>query len=237
MITETVKDQELERERRASFLNIPLSTQMLYRLGGVAVLVGGVLGALSEALHPADPEGPATLAEYARVAQPVHLLMFVGVILLLLGLPAVYVRQSHKAGILGLVGFVLLFFGLSLVALPHSVIDFDLLPTLVAQVPDQVMPIMMAEAEDPFVAFMGMIAFPTLLVGTVLLAISTIRARVFPSWPAWLLLGAVALNLIENLIFNVPGVEVGAVLFYLALAGFGLSLLTDKATKAAAFNQ
>ena len=99
---------------------------------------------------------------------------------------------------------------------------------MVAQVPDQVIPIFMAEGEDPLAAIMWMIAEPTALIGALLLAISTIRARVFPSWPAWLLIAAMALNIITNLLFRLPGAELGAVLFYLSLAGFGYVLLADQ---------
>jgi hypothetical protein len=201
-------------------------------LGGVAVLVGGLCGALSEALHPADPVGPAALIDYARAAQSVHVLMFVGVIVLLLGLPAVYVRQSLKAGILGLVAFVLLFFGLTLLALPHSVIDFALLPTLVRQVPNQVFAIMMAEGDDPIAALLWMTAEPTVVIGALLWAYSTIRARVLSAWPAWLLVGGIVLNLLWSLLSFLPDVgwEPGPVLFYLALAGFGVVLLMDQRT-------
>lgn len=230
MTTQMVTNQERAGKQQVPFLPSRVTTQTLYRLGGVAVLVGGVLGALSEALHPADPAGPATLVDYARAAQSVHLLMFVGVIVLLLGLPAVYARQSQQTGILGLAGFVLLFWGLLLLALPHSVIDFALLPTLVAQVPDQVMPIFMAQGADPIAAFMAMIAEPTLVIGVFVWAFATLRARVFPRWPACLLLVAIVMNILWNFLSLFPalGWEPGPVLFYLALASFGLPLLTDK---------
>lgn len=208
-----------------------ITNKKLYRLGGTAMLLGGLLGALGQAVHPADPEGPAALAEYARAAQPVHLLLYFAIMLILLGLPAVYARQSHKAGLLGLAGFVLMFIGLPLMDLVHSVLDFMLLPALVARVPDQIMPIFMFAGEDPVAAAMTNVAPPILLLGAILLAISTLRARVLSPWPAWLLLLAMA-GVIATQLLNLPnpGVDPSAVLFYLALAGFGGTLLLDKGT-------
>lgn len=232
MTTETIKGQGVTGGRWGAVFNTSMSTQTLYRLGGIAVLAGGVAGALSEALHPSDPEGPAALVAYAAATQPVHLLMFVGVIGLLLGLPAVYVRQSQKTGIFGLVAFVMLFFGLALLALPHSVVDYSLLPTLVVKVPDQVFAIF-TESGDPIAAVMGMLASPAAALGAILLAIATLRARVYPAWIAWLLLASPVITFIGNNFMSLPGAEPGPVLFYLALAGLGWSLLTERETSAA----
>lgn len=208
---------------------LEITNKKLYRLGGMAMLLGGLLGTLGQAIHPSDPEGPAALAQYAQAAQPVHLLLYFAIMLILLGLPAVYVRQSHKAGLLGLAGFVLMFFGLPLMDLLHSVIDFMLLPALVARIPDQIMPIFMFADEDPVSAAMTNLAPPILLLGALFLAISTIRARVLSPWPAWLLLVAMV-GVIATQLFNLPnpGVDPTAILFYLALGGFGGTLLLDK---------
>lgn len=212
---------------------LEITSNKLYRLGGTAMLVGGLLGAVGQAIHPADPDGPAALAEYARAAQPVHLLLYVAIMLILLGLPAVYARQSHKAGVLGLAGFVLMFIGLPLMDLVHSVIDVMVLPALVARVPDQIMPIFMAADENPVSAAMTNVAPPILLAGAALLAISTLRARVLSPWPAWLLLAAMA-GVIATQLLNLPnpGVDPTAILFYLALGGFGGVLLLDKGAAA-----
>jgi hypothetical protein len=198
-----------------------------------------VLGAVAQAIHPTDPDSPAALAEYVRASQPVHVLLFFAVLLVLLGLPSVYARQSRKVGLLGAVGFVFLFFGVSLLDLVHSILEFTLLPTLVAQLPEQIMSIFTAADEDPIFSSLMMISEPMLLLGVVGLAISTIRARVLFAWPAWLLLLDAITIVITTFFIDIPspGVEYTAILFYLGLAGLGLALLTDQAARATAVNQ
>lgn len=237
-MTETLKSQDRGQKRKISLPNIQVSPQTLYQLGGVVLLLGGALGALGQVIHPTDPDGPAAIAEYIRAGEPAHVVLFFAVLLILLGLPAVCVRQNHKAGLLGLIGVVLVFFGLPLMDLVHSVGFFTLLPALLARVPDQIMPIVMTADEEPVHAALMMTSAPTLFLGTLLLAISTIQARVLSSWPAWLLLIALAGIVIEPFL-NIPdtGVEYTAVLFYLGLAGLGIALLADKGSKVAVVNQ
>lgn len=235
MTTQTMQDQVLDSERRSAAHRTQISTPLLYRCGGAAVVVGGLLGALSETLHPADPTGPAGLAAYAQTAQWVHVIMFVGVFVLLLGLPAVYLRQSAQAGRVGLLGFVLLFVGVTLLAIPHSAIDILLLPALAQQVPTQLFAILSGEGGDTIASVFWLLPEPTVVIGAVLWAVTTLRARVLPAWPACLLLVALVFNLFWNSLALLPdmGWEPGPVLFYLALAGFGLSLVLGKAIRSA----
>jgi hypothetical protein len=166
---------------------VEATTKMLYRLSGMVLLLGGGIGVAGQIFHPADPETSAMLAQYVPAAQTIHLLLFFAVMLILLGLPGVYARQSDKVGVPGLVGFLLLFFGLSLVDLIHSVVDFTVLPALMAQAPEQAMPVMMFAFEVPSWAILQMLGFPVLGLGVILFAAMTIQARVLSPWPAWLL--------------------------------------------------
>lgn len=230
MTTQTVQERVLKNEHRVTGQQSEVSSTMLFRLGGMAVLVGGVCGAVSEALHPADPSDSAALAVYAQVAQWVHVLMFVGVMVLLLGLPALYLRQYRQAGKVGLVGFVLLFLGLTLLALPHSAIDVMLLPTMVAQGPEQTWAVMLTQGDDPIAASMALVAEPILVFGALVWFFASLRAHVFPVWLVWLLPVAIVLNILWPFVAILTNVgwEPGPVLFYLALAGFGGSLLIDQ---------
>jgi hypothetical protein len=212
---------------------VEVTNKLLYRLSGVALLLGGGLGAAGQLFHPADPEGPAGLVQYASAAQTIHLLLFFAVMLILLGLPGVYARQSDKVGVPGLVGFLLLFFGLPLVDLIHSVVDFTVLPALMVQAPEQTMPVMMAAFEVPSWAILQMLGFPVLGLGIVLFAAMTIQARILSPWPAWLLAAAPAVGAIANFfpVLAETGTSFDGILCYLALAGFGYVLLADKASE------
>jgi hypothetical protein len=207
-----------------------MSSSTLFRLSGAALIVGGALGAVGQLIHPADPEGPAMLASYAQASQPIHLLLFFAVLLVLLGLPGVYARQSDQTGLLGLVGFLLLFFGVPLVDLIHSVVDFAILPALVEQAPDQAMPVITAAFEEPSWAILQMLGFPLLGLGVVVFGIVTIRARVFPRWTGWLLVAVPIVGIISRFLPIPPevGTSPDGVLFYVALVGFGYALLAGR---------
>lgn len=47
-----------------------MSQQRLYRLGGIALILGGVLAATAHVLHLEAPSDPAQLAHYAHLSQP-----------------------------------------------------------------------------------------------------------------------------------------------------------------------
>ena len=199
--------------------------KMLFQWSGLALILGGVMGALGQYFHPADPQGPADLVQYVRQGTPVHTALYFVVLLILLGLPAVYVRQHDKVGIAGLAGFLLLFFGLPMVDLVHSIIMFGALPTLVAESPDHAMTTLTAAFETPPWVILEILGFPLAVLGILFFNITTIRARVLPTWPAWLMLTALSAPLSFMLIQFVitwlalrPGragrVGVGALTFF-----------------------
>ena len=211
-----------------------------HRLSGLALILGGAFGAFGQMFHPADPETAADLPHYAQAGMPIHLLLYFAVLLILLGLPALYARQSNKIGILGLIGFVLLFFGLPLVDLIHSVVFANMLETLVAGTsPEQALSLLTtAFSTQPWLT-LEMLGNPLLGLGILLFGITTIRARVYPSWTGWLLIGALVLNFIANFLPQVGGASYGGIALYLSLAAFGYALfsgqeaITQQATVAA----
>ena len=206
------------------------TNKMLYRLSGVSLLLGGALGALAQLIHPADPQGPADWPQYAQAGQPLHLMLYFAVMLVLLGLPGMYARQSDKTGLAGLAGFLLLFFGLPFVDLIHSVINFSILPSVVAQAPDQAMDVINAAIADPAWAILQSLGFPLLGLGVIITGITTIRARVFPRWTGWLILSPPVVGILSMFLPLPPtvGTSFDGVVLYLALAGFGYGLMTSQ---------
>ncbi len=89
-----------------------MSSQLLYRLSGLALIVGSLLYAVS-----------------SPYLDPLHLSMvaigLAGSYLIVLGLPGLYIRQAGKAGILGLISFVFLF--VSLIAV--TVVEYTYVAT------------------------------------------------------------------------------------------------------------
>jgi hypothetical protein len=87
-----------------------MSPQSLYRLSGVALLIGGILFAIGNLLHPTT-HSPS--AHGAATWQAAHVTFMVGMIGILLGLPGLYGHLAHKLGRLGLAGYVAFFAGMA----------------------------------------------------------------------------------------------------------------------------
>jgi hypothetical protein len=176
---------------------------------------------------------PAVSAQ-AGLWVPVNVLGALGAALVLLGLPALYVRMSGEGRLPGLVGFALIaaawmFFGLFL-----SLYGALVLPWLVDQAPRLVA----ASAPTPLgfvVAFaLGLLAW---LVGAVLLAVPFVRgpARwvgyLLPASALWVFVGnfviapgGPASNLAVNLLSNL-----GPVLLLLGLGYLGFRAWAERA--------
>jgi hypothetical protein len=149
-----------------------MSPSILFRLSGISMLLGGVLGTVAVALHPANMTDAVNI--------PVHLALYTAVMLVALGLPGFYARQAERAGVLGLIGTAALFLGLVFADPIHSVLEFTVIPVLASN--PAARPIL--DGPPPGLMEPLMVAIPVLLIGLVLLAIASLRAGIFPRWPA-----------------------------------------------------
>lgn len=187
-----------------------MSYTNLYRLSGIALLVGGVIaaiGALAQMLLSEDYLSPLWI--------PVASSIFIGTLLLQIGLPAVYVRQMKRVGVLGLIGFILLFCGTAQFGIGFRFFDLVILPWFGKS----------ADINPPlnFILY-SLSAVVLLLVGSILFGIATVRAGVLPKGPVVLLLIGLILNRIGG---HVPHLQdIGGILFYLSFAWFGFALLS-----------
>jgi len=194
-----------------------ISSKTLYRLGGLALLLGSLITFASMLLDliiagPLGYGGPS--------AAPVALLAVAGLILVVWGLLALYVKQAGRAGRLGLVGFLLLS-GAVLLRLGHSLGDAVIIPntTLSIQHPGAILALTISTA------LAG-------LIGAVLFGSAAIRAGVLPRGAGILLLfGPVTLLHavpLPAVVQTIAGVATGTLLD-VALAWFGYALLTERA--------
>lgn len=197
-----------------------MSSQTLFKLSGLALLIGGALGALAVAFHPANMADPANI--------PVHVALYTAVVLVALGLPGFYAKQAQHTGLPGLLGFLALFFGVLFADPIHSVLEFTVIPVIAAD------PALQPLLDGPPPGLMGplMIFVPVLLLGLLITAIVSLRAGVFPRWPAVVALAAVVLvplgiavtgDSTESIVS-----EVGPALLYLSMAAFGYVLLVQR---------
>lgn len=200
-----------------------MSSTTSYRLSGVALIIGSVL-TISYYVSEAFITGPFPQALAGPVAVIGSLIGFLGSLLVLLGLPGVYTRQAKAAGILGLLGFlfvwyVILFQG---VLIPFTSVTIE--PMLATDPATQhILAAGPLASFDPF-NYVSMVGET---LGILLLAIATLRARVFPRWTAWLLIATVVLNAASFVPFF-PGAlgNVATIIGYLPLVGFGYALLS-----------
>jgi tetrahydromethanopterin S-methyltransferase subunit E len=132
----------------------------------------------------------------------------------LLALIGLYVRQVEEAGRLGLVAFILASLG--------TVMNIGFLwgggfivPALTSVAPeflDQV------EANPPTIVAAGFITtFALFALGWLLLGVASLKARVLPRIPLWLLI----LGAILGLVSRIVGLGIPGVLFGVALAWLG----------------
>lgn len=161
-----------------------MSIVLLYRLSGLSLALGGLFGSAAHILHPVTPSDPGALLHYAHVSEPAHLLLFLGVILVLLGLPGLLARQSPRAGLTGLAGFLFLFFGLLFADMLHCILEFSILPVLARSVPYATFSIVEATYSATPLALLQNIGQLLVFLGIPLMAYSIYRARVFPLWTA-----------------------------------------------------
>jgi hypothetical protein len=203
-----------------------VSGTRLFKISGLLVFVGAVAFVLHVVLRSVLTAGvdPAVSAQ-AGLWVPLNALGALGAALVLLGLPAVYVRMAPQGGLPGLVGFALIevswmFFGFFL-----SLYGALVLPWLADEAPRLVA----GSSPIPLgfvVSFaLGLLAW---LLGAVLLAVPFVGGQVRPRWvgyvlPAsalWVLVGSFVIapggpasNLAVNLLSNLGPV--------LLLIGFG----------------
>jgi hypothetical protein len=205
-----------------------MTSSRLFRIGGLALLVGAVLfivHVLARSVITAGPDPVVVAKEGLWV--PINALGVMGAALVLLGLPAIYVRMAGATGMVGLVGVVLIalawmFFGVFL-----SLYGALVAPWLADEAPSLVA----ASAPIPagfviaFIAGLG-----AELVGTVLLAIPFVRGRVQPRWVGYVLPTSALVTVAGDLVApNGPATNVavnllsnlGPVLLLVALGGLG----------------
>ncbi len=163
------------------------------------------------------------------LAQPLfptaHLLVFLGEVCLLFGLPGLYASIAPKTWLLGLLGFVLYFFANATLASFVTAYEAFIVPVLAADsttsalvAPGGVIP-----SSAPFAVLQGLGGLVYML-GLVVLGIAVLRSRVMPRWtgllmaasPIFLLVPVPEAPVLTGLLIELPR--------GLAMAGMGYTL-------------
>lgn len=201
-----------------------MSPTTSYRLSGGALIIGSVLSVIYYLLQGLFLNGN----DLATITSPLALMSFVigfiGSVFVLLGLPGVYTRQAGQAGILGLLGFLFIWY----VTLYQGVIIPFTSVTIISQITAHIVPQSVSIATTPPPAWTPFFLVSMLgqVLGILLLAIATLRARVFPRWTAWLLIVALVGGVVSFVPFFPQALSnLAAIIASVAVAGFGYALL------------
>ena len=216
-----------------------MSSRTLYRLSGGTLIVGSfliLLASIGGALL--FPGHSSTPAQVLGAWWPLIILTtLIGSLLFVIGLPGMYLRQARGAGVLGLIGFILLFFAILLEGTAFSSVQIVVLPLLAQKAPQ-----LLGGNSMPLSAFLLLLLSGLMyIIGTILLGIATLRARVFPRWTGVLLLISGIAFLLDIAPFPSPLSDILEVAAFITLAlacsgcGYLLMGLSHEATEAAPF--
>lgn len=194
----------------------------LIRWSGLAGLVSGVLLLLLDiAFVVSFGDQPERVAAATTIWLILLDLSILAAYLGLLALVGLYARQVEESGWLGLVAFILASLG--------TVLNVGFLwgggfivPALTSAAPeflDQV------EASPPGIVALGFITtFVLFSLGWLLMGVASLRARVLPRIPLWLLILAAILGLVSRIV----DLGIASVLFGVALAWLGWWLWRER---------
>lgn len=171
-----------------------MAPKTIYRLSGISLAVGGVLAIVGYLLDAYGLLSTGHLAYGSPVFVPTQFLLQIAAGLMMLGLPAVYARQSGRLGLFGLVAFALFFSGMAReLAIPLSHLVQGALDAR---------PETRSVLATPPVAILVMVLllFGLYLVGSIAFGASMIRARVFSRVPGVLLIASGPLELLSGLV-------------------------------------
>ncbi|GAC1508206.1 MAG: hypothetical protein NVS2B12_23510 [Ktedonobacteraceae bacterium] len=201
-----------------------MSSSMLYRLSGGALLTGGLLmiiglvGALFT-LGSTPPDDP-TAMNASFLFQLVFLLIVCGLMLITVGLPGMYMRQARSIGIAGLIGFGLTMFGV-LLALGLALLTAIVIPWIATAAPK----LQYAGPTSLFILLYSAFLLPG--IGSLVLGLTMAQANVLPRGVGVLLLLSGLANIVAIAGWPIGVVGfIGQVLFAGALvwAGYALAL-------------
>ncbi len=206
-----------------------ITASNLIRWSGLASMVAGIIFASIQPIHPPDVLSSVTTGAWAIIT-PLKTAMC---LLFLIGITGLYARQAEKAGWLGLIGYLLLFFCWTLqTAFIFS--EAFILPVLATAAPRFVEsylgivngnPGAMNLGALPYIYNLG-VGIPYML-GGLMLGIATLRARLLPRVPAFLLAVVAVVTpaaaLLPHALQRLAGMPMG-----LALAWLGFALFSER---------
>lgn len=169
-----------------------MSSNWLFRAGGLSAVVGGALMVIDVIPHlfVDDTLRPTELGGLAHELW--HVPGIVALPLALLGLVAIYVGQSGESGRLGLWGFVLLVVGMTVGAVYSTLFHGLFVPAVESVEAGLFERLLEKTTAAQFIRGLVVQALG-LGLGAILFGVATIRAKVFPPLGGWIFIAAALL--------------------------------------------
>jgi hypothetical protein len=161
-----------------------MAMRLRFRFAGMALVLGGLTAGFCHLFNFDSPADLSQLAQYTRFSEPVHLVLFAGGILVLLGWFGQYALQCSASGALGFGAFLTLFVGILFGDMLHCILEFSIFPVLAAVVPYALPGL--AETtyrSTPLAALLSAGHFLT-FAGVAATALSVYRSHILPAWSA-----------------------------------------------------
>ena len=200
-----------------------MSTSNLIRWGGLAVSLGGLLWGMQKIGWQLFIGSQDPLAYPQPAATILWVIGLIAALLILLGLPALFLRQANKAGLFGAIAFVVVFAGMALVT-GNTYFGTFIQAGLVDL-------IIMAEGagltvQEPVAAAVGFVVTLGLyLLGWILFGLASLNAGVLPGWAVALVLA----GLVLGFLFLATGFSwLGLPLTEMGIAALGFTLWREK---------
>jgi hypothetical protein len=199
-----------------------------YRSGlvGFALSLGGLIAGTCHLFNLDSPRDIIPLSQYARFSAPLHMVLFLGGLLVLLGWIGQSALLHPSSGILGNVSFVCLFLGIICGDLLHCILEFSIFPVLDATAPYALPGLADATYRSAMLAPLLSAGRYLLLAGMMTTALSAYRGSMGPRWSAAPFAIAAGLQVFESLPITAHPLEGPSfVALYLSLAILGLAIL------------
>jgi hypothetical protein len=200
-----------------------MKSETLYRVSGWAVMVGAMVGATTTAIELIT--SPYNLYGSALWLNPwVHLAKYLALIVLIVGLPGVFVRQREHAGKLGFISLAAMCLGLAAAGVPYNVVEWSVDPALGQQ--EAAIALDNIYGTGSIWLVLGMPGFLAFLLGYLIFGIATLRAKILPRWTAMLSLASIVAGIASVFVdLALPGlVPHPPAWLLLGLIGYGYAL-------------
>jgi hypothetical protein len=205
-----------------------------FRLAGIALILGGITAGICHLFSFESSSDVSHLAQYACFGEPVHLLLFVSLILVLLGWFEQYSLQTPDSGITGFAAFVCLFLGILWGDLLHCILEFSVFPVLGSIVPYALPGIAEATYHSAALGNLILAGRYLMLIGGTATAVSIYRTQLLALWaaaPFILSAALLGLGLLPQFALTIQPASVLA--FYVSMAVLGVSVLCAARAKRA----